>query len=400
MNRSATFGVIGGSGSTAKAVAKELRRSTDKPILIGGRNLANAEAVAANLGVAVSAVRVDIRDARSLEDFCGRSSIVVNCGGPVCELQDLVAQATLRTRSHYVDVAGLTFVREGMMPHHQEVADRGLSCVVSAGWLPGMSELLPAYSLALAKTGMDAVQSVTIHFGDSGEWSNNALRDAAWYLRKFGRRRPRYMHDGEWVRARLSEVLVEKDIGSPMGRCLFSMSCLPEMAELMSRFKDCDVRAYSYLPSRRTAIAGSLIALLPMPVDLAVRILRPALHGQSLPVGGFNVVEIQGRCGSREVAHRHRLTFERDREYWINAVVAATVARLISDGRGVKPGVHFLVDAVDPIAFIEELRRAGVTDTQSFSAQVSTNGSSSARPAGRHRAFLRRTPSFNATTCN
>jgi hypothetical protein len=81
MNRSATFGVIGGSGSTAKAVAKELHRSTDKPFLIGGRNLANAEAVAANLGVTVSAVRVDIRDARSLEDFCGSSSVVLNCGG-------------------------------------------------------------------------------------------------------------------------------------------------------------------------------------------------------------------------------------------------------------------------------------------------------------------------------
>ena len=54
----------------------------------------------------------------------------------------------------------------------------------------------------------------------------------------------------------------------------------------------------------------------------------------------------------------------------MNAVVAATVARLISDGRGVKPGVHFLVDAVDPIAFIEELRIAGVTDTQSFSPPV------------------------------
>jgi saccharopine dehydrogenase-like NADP-dependent oxidoreductase len=226
MNRSAAFGVIGGCGSTAKAVVKELLRSTDKRILIGARNLANAEAVAANLGVAASAVRVDIRDARSLGDFCGRSSIVVNCGGRVCELQDLVAQAALRMRSHYVDVAGLTVVREGMMPHHQEVGDRGLSYVVSAGWLPGMSELLPAYSLALAKTRMDAVQSMTIHFGDSGEWSNNALRDAAWYLRKFGRRRPGYIHNGRWVRARLSEVLVEKDIGSPMGRCLFSVQGL------------------------------------------------------------------------------------------------------------------------------------------------------------------------------
>jgi len=361
MNRSATFGVIGGSGSTGKTVAKELRSSTDGAILIGGRNLASLEAVAAVLGAPVSATRVDVRDPQSLDEFCGRCSVVVNCGGPVSELHDMVAQAALRTRSHYVDVAGLTLVREGMMRHDQELSDLGLACVVSAGWLPGMTELLPAYSLAVAKTRMNAIHSLAIHFGDSGEWSNTAMRDIVWYLGKLGRRRPRYIHNGEWVRAKLSEVLVEKDVGSPMGRCLFSMSCLPEMAELMGRFKGCDGRAFTYLPSRRTAVVGSLIALLPLPVDFAIRRLRPALRAESLPVGGFSVVEIQGRSEAHEVSHRYRVTFERGREYWMNAVIAATVARLISEGGRVKTGVHFLMDAVNPLTFMEELRRVGIS---------------------------------------
>ena len=308
MNCSATFGVIGGSGSPRKAVAKELRCSTDRAILIGGRNIAKLEAAAADLGAAVSAVGVDVCDPRSLEEFCGCGSVVVNCGGPVSELQDMVAQAALKARSHYVDVAGLTLMREGIMPHDQELSDLGLACVVSAGWLPGMTELLPAYSLAVAKTRMNALDSLTIHCGDSGEWSNSAMRDIVWYLRKFGRRRPRYIRNGEWVRAKLSEVLTEKDLGSPIGRCLFSMSCLPEMAELMGRFKGCDGRAYTYLPSRRTAVVGSLIALLPLPTNFAIRRLRPALLAESLPVGGFSIVEIQGRSEARNVSHRYQVT--------------------------------------------------------------------------------------------
>jgi len=366
MNRFATFGVIGGSGSTGKAVAKELRCSTNKSILIGGRNLANSEAVAADLG-AVSAVRVDVRDPRSLKEFCGRCSVVVNCGGPVSELQDLVAQAALRTRSHYVDVAGLTLVREGMMPHDQELSDLGLACVISAGWLPGMTELLPAYSLAMSKTRMDAIHSVSIHSGDSGEWSSSAIRDIVWYLSKFGRRRPRYIRNGEWVRAKLPEVLTEKDVGNPIGRCLFSMSCLPEMAELMGRLKTCDGRAYTYLPSRRTAVVASLIALLPLPTDFAIRRMRPALLAESLPVGGFSVVQIQGRGAAREVCHRYQVTFKRGREYWMNAVVAATVARLISEGGAVKAGVHFLTDAVDPVSLMKELPKVEVSRMESFS---------------------------------
>lgn len=360
MNYSATFGVIGGAGSTGKAVAMELRCSTDRAILIGGRNLAKLDAVAAELGAAVSGMRVDVRDPRSLEEFCGRCSVVVNCGGPVSELQDMVAQATLRTRSHYVDVAGLTLVREGLMPHDQELSDLGLACVISAGWLPGMTELLPAYSLAVSKTRMDEIHSATTYFGDSGEWSNSAIRDIVWYLRKFGRRRPKYIRNGEWVRAKLAEILIEKDIGAPIGRRLFSMSCLPEMAILIGRL-GCDGRAYTYLPSRSTAVIGSLIALVPLPTEFAIRRMRAALLGKLLPVGGFSVVEIQGRSEAREATHRYQVTFEKGREYWINGVVAAAVARLISNGATVKTGVHFLTEAVDPVAFMQELRKVGVS---------------------------------------
>jgi hypothetical protein len=286
----------------------------------------------------------------------------------------MVAQAALRTRSHYVDVAGLTLVRESMMPHDHELSLLGLACVVSAGWLPGMTELLPAYSLAMSKTRMDAIDSVTIHSGDSGEWSNSAMRDIVWYLRKFGRRRPRYIRKGEWVRAKLPEVLIERDVGSPVGRCLFSMSCLPEMAELIGRFKGCDGRAYMYLPSRRTAVVGSLIALLPLPTNFAIRQMRRALLAESLPVGGFSVVEIRGRSEAREASHRYQVTFERGREYWMNAVVAATVARLISEDGGVKTGVHFLTEAVTPVTFMEELRKVGVSQMESFMQENVSRG--------------------------
>jgi hypothetical protein len=260
------------------------------------------------------------------------------------------------------------------MPHDEELSHLGLACVVSAGWLPGMTELLPAYSLAMSKTRMDAIDSVTIHSGDSGEWSNSAMRDIVWYLRRFGRRRPRYMRKGEWVRAKLPEVLTERDVGSPVNRCLFSMSCVPEMAELIGRFKGCDGRAYTYLPSRRTAVVGSLIALLPLPTNFAIRGMRRALVAESLPVGGFSVVEIHGRGEGREVSHRCQVTFERGREYWMNAVVAATVARLISQEGGVKTGVHFLMDAVDPVTFMEELREVGVSQMESFMEENVSRG--------------------------
>jgi len=50
--------------------------------------------------------------------------------------------------------------------------------------------------------------------------------------------------------------------------------------------------------------------------------------------------------------------YEEPRAYWITGLVTATVARMISEGRLVKAGVHFLASAVDPSDFMAELQRA------------------------------------------
>jgi saccharopine dehydrogenase-like NADP-dependent oxidoreductase len=70
----------------------ELAKSSDGEILVGGRDLAKATASAANFGGNVSAAQLDVLDAGSRDDFCGRCSIIVNCAGPVMLLQDRVAR--------------------------------------------------------------------------------------------------------------------------------------------------------------------------------------------------------------------------------------------------------------------------------------------------------------------
>lgn len=92
--------------------------------------------------------------------------------------------------------------------------------------------------------------------------------------------------------------------------------------------------------------------------------MRQALLAPALPIGGFSVVEVRGRSDTREVSHLYQVVFEAGRGYWINALVAATVARLISAGEAVSSGVHLLIDAVDPVTFMNHLRNAGLSQTQ------------------------------------
>jgi saccharopine dehydrogenase-like NADP-dependent oxidoreductase len=213
------FGVIGGYGATGSVVVSELRKSGDGEVLIGGRDAAKG-------------VRVDVLDARSLDDFCRRCLIVITCAGPVKALRDRVAQAAFRSRCHYVDLAGLALVREAMLPYSPEMAGLGLSCVVSAGWIPGITELLPVYTHTQASAQMDSIDSMHIYFSDSGEWSDNALRDGVWHLHRTGMPKPGHFHKGRWVAAKMSEASGKFDLVEPIGRGRVSLYSMPELDEV------------------------------------------------------------------------------------------------------------------------------------------------------------------------
>lgn len=360
MSRAVTFGIVGGYGATGRIVASELWKSCDGEILVGGRDLAKGKVLAAEFDSRASAAHLDILDAHSLDDFCSRCSIIVNCAGPVMVLQDRVAQAAFRRRCHYIDAAGMSLVKERMLPHRGEIEHLGLSFVVSAGWMPGMSELLPVYADAQARAKMDAIESLTVYFGDSGEWSGSALRDGAWYIHQSGLRSPGYFRKGEWTRAKMSEAFRRVNLGDPVGPGLFAMFSTPELSEVSCRLNDCDVLTYTYLSGLRTVIATTLMALVPLPEGLSIRLLRNVFRRNRLPVDGFVSAQVIGRSQGRKLALTVQIVYKGRRDYWIHGLVLATAARIVSESKGVQAGIHFLADAVDPIPFMAELRKAGV----------------------------------------
>ncbi len=364
MTRTVNFGIVGGYGATGKVVASELWRSCHGEIVIGGRDLATAKALAGQFDRTVSAAHVDALDSRSLDDFCSRSSIIVNCASPVMVLQDRVAQAAFRAHCHYVDAAGMLLVRERMLPHSRELADSGLSFVVSAGWIPGMSELLPLYAHTQAGARMDAVESLTVCFGDAGQWSANAFREMAWLIHHLGSSRRGYFQKGEWIRANMFNASRQIDLGSRIGLRRFYMFATPELDEIGARLADCALFSYVSVPGVRTAMATTLITLFPLPQDLGARLLRNAFRKDRLPVGGFVVVQAVGHSQGRRRAMTAQIVYEEHSEYWMNGLVLATAARMISESKGVEPGVHFLANAVDPVAFMAELRKSGVEHTE------------------------------------
>ena len=366
MSERVTFGIVGGYGATGRSAASRLLKSGDGNVHLGGRDAAKVNSLAAELGSRASAASLDILDSRSLDDFCERCSIVINCGGPVIVLQDRVAQAALRARCHYVDAAGMSIVKERILPHEPEITGSGLSFVISAGWMPGITEILPAYAHLQARARMDSIESVSVYYGDSGEWSDNALRDGTAYIRRVGLSRSRYFRKGESVLAKASEASSKVDLGDPIGRRRFGLFSMPEQDGLGRRFADCDFLAYSYVSGFRNVSAAFAIAILSLSEKSAIRLLRNVFRRNRLPVGGFVVAHVVGRLSDRLAALKASIVFEVGQDYWMNGIALATVARMISAGESVKAGVNFLSDAVDPFALLDALRQQGVRFSETF----------------------------------
>jgi hypothetical protein len=365
-SRDFTFGIIGGYGSTGRAVAAEILKSGGGPLLIGGRDPAKLESVAAEFGGRASAARVDVYDGASLAELCNRCSVIVNCAGPVMALRDRVAQAAFRARCHYVDAAGMGIVRESLLRQDQEIAAAALSFVISAGWMPGLTELLPVYAYRHAKATMESIESVAVYFTDSGDWSSNALQDGVFFLRQAGFRRPSYCRRGEPVHAKTSEASPKVDLGPPIGVRRFSLISTPELDEVGCRLSDCDFLSYSYLSGFRTVLAWSMIAFLPLSEGAAVRQLRGIFRRNRLPLAGFVEARAIGRAEGRSAVFKTRIAFDEGRDYWMNAVALATVARLVSARKDVQTGVHYLSAALDSTTLMRELRAAGVQQAESF----------------------------------
>ena len=366
MIQRATFGVVGGYGAIGNAVVSELHKSSAESILIGGRDEDKAKALASKLGNRVSARRVDVQDTGTLDELCAGCSTVINTAGPVMVLQDHVAQAAFRAGANYVDAASLMIVKDRMAPLSNAIADAGLSFVLSAGFFPGLCEISPAYAEVLARSRMNSLESVEVYYGDTSGWSANGFREVAWLMRHSGSRWRGYFRCGEWVPVSVFKASRKVDLGTDIGVRRFFMSATPELSEIGVRLNDCSFAAYACVPGPRIALAGALIAVLPLSDDFGARLLRNGFRKDHLPMGGFVVCRVLGHSQGRQSTLAAQTVYEEARAYWITGLVAATAARMISKGKAVRRGVNFLVSAVDPSEFMGELQKAGLIQTERF----------------------------------
>lgn len=353
-----TFGIVGASGAAGQQVLSALQNLGVSDILLGGRNAFLLRALTQKSAGALEAKRIDIEESNSLDAFCSEVGTVVNCAGPTSAFGDLVAKAALRNQCNYVDAAGLSIVSEGLQTLKDEISNAGLSFVISAGWVPGISELLPAYAYDLAKEKFGSVDRVSVFFGDWGHWSENAIADFDWFTRSRKPQAPGTFQRGEWRMDR-SAASRKENLGEPLVESHFASFYTPELETLGTAIIDAEFGAWANSSDGRGL---PLTGLLPFKQGKGSTMVRKPSGSYNQSVGGFALAKAEtegGQCCTVLA------TFGKGRDYELLGAVLATAACLVGH-RASLPGVHYFWEAFNRPNVVEWLKSAGVRIGESF----------------------------------
>lgn len=135
--------IIGGYGRLGSCIARQLVQEEDTQLIIAGRDLRRAEAMAAELSqlqlnqaYRVKAEYLDIDRGVSERLFEIKPTLVIHTAGPFREQGYQVASACMEIGAHYIDLATDPGFVDGMMGLRNSADDKGVLIVSGASAKP------------------------------------------------------------------------------------------------------------------------------------------------------------------------------------------------------------------------------------------------------------------------
>jgi short subunit dehydrogenase-like uncharacterized protein len=127
----ADFLLYGSYGYTGRLIATRALEHGLRPLL-AGRDAEKVRAHAAELGLEHRAFALDDRDA--VDAALGEAPVVLHCAGPFARTAAPMAQACLRTKTHYLDITGELGVFEAMAALGPRAKEAGVMLLPGAGF--------------------------------------------------------------------------------------------------------------------------------------------------------------------------------------------------------------------------------------------------------------------------
>lgn len=301
--------------------------------------------------------RVDILNEASLDAFCDGCSIILNCAGPSYVVAPRIAAAAAKAHCGYVDIFG----DEASAKPSAGATDMG-SAVIGAGVWPGLSGALPLW---LASEEFEVVHSVSGYAGGLEHCSFGAAADLLLSsVHGFG------VPDAYWRGGRILPCLSDgpEDMSVPgfSGTVYVKPFVSRETTRLAHKMGLEEARWHNVTTRREVARA-----LLESSSQLAMGATGSALEGaagrlvacvESAVAGQtpWYTMTVDARGVADGIEILKRVVIKSNSSYAISATVGAlAVESMLRDG--IRPGVHWAFEILDPQIVIQALRRNQAT---------------------------------------
>ncbi|HEX8494321.1 MAG TPA: saccharopine dehydrogenase NADP-binding domain-containing protein [Pyrinomonadaceae bacterium] len=136
------FLLYGANGYTGTLIARLAVERGLKPLL-AGRDRDKVSQLASELGLEHRAFALD--DATALDAALQESAAVLHCAGPFSHTSKLMADACLRTKTHYLDITGEILVFESLAARDAEARAAGVMLLPGVGFDVVPSDCLAAH---------------------------------------------------------------------------------------------------------------------------------------------------------------------------------------------------------------------------------------------------------------
>jgi short subunit dehydrogenase-like uncharacterized protein len=162
MKRTGRFLIYGATGFTGKLMARHAREKGLAPIL-AGRDATKLEAIAQPLGFQYRAF--DLSNAAAIDAALGAVDAVLHAAGPFSATSKPMADACLRTGTHYLDITGEIDVFEALARRDAEAKGKGIMLLPGVGF-----DVVPSDCLALhLKQRLPDATDLKLYIGGSND---------------------------------------------------------------------------------------------------------------------------------------------------------------------------------------------------------------------------------------
>ena len=376
--------VVGGSGAFGRRLVDGLVATTDFDVVIAGRDLARAEALAAALGPRARATRLDTATVTADELRIIGAFVVADAAGPFQGADYRLARAAIAARMHYIDLADARDFVAGFDALDAEARAAGVIALAGASSTPALSNAV----LDTLTQGWRRIDTVEIAISPGNRNSPRGLSVIRAILSYAGRP-VRVFVDGAWSERPGWGWPIRRDMPG-LGRRWLSLCETPDLDIVPSRFAPREAAIF------RAGLELSLMHLGLCAAGLFVRLrllrsLRPLarsfrwiaerLKGFGSNRGGMLVEATGIDAEGRPVRAVWSLVAEAGDGPAIPTLPALAATRALADGRLTEAGARPCVGVLELAAIEHEFARYRIaTQVTTGPADAAISVRAAARP--------------------